>query len=266
MLDHEGRANLSRKHTQNSFQFEKPDCLLDRTILSTDRLTQNTHIMICKWNVKKPRSSSPWANLDRQKPVAKKFQDVVLNLAKTKDSSSHTSDFDTGAAVWFNTSWILTTIFPWQAAWRLTWCLFHRVQKTPSFYSENPSNLFPCAGSRKSKSEISQHFMPLEAGKTSIGGQLEVTTVSTWKKRKQLVMRQIHDAPLTLAMLHPTRIYNPIILIENIFEQAIQVFPTANLLAIRAETGQFDPKCSGTPRPFDGVTGHVGNLNVGVVR
>lgn len=46
-----------------------------------------------------PRSSSPWANLDRQKPVAKKFQDVVLNLAKTKDSSSHTSDFDKGHAV-----------------------------------------------------------------------------------------------------------------------------------------------------------------------
>ena len=124
MLDHKGRANLSRKHTEES-----------QVHLSSILPQASTHVQKVSWDTEQlpiwetwlpldnseqfyqltdwqkhphhdlqmkhymPRSSSPWANLDRQKPVAKKFQDVVLNLAKTKDSSSHTSDIDKGHAV-----------------------------------------------------------------------------------------------------------------------------------------------------------------------
>ena len=154
-----------------------------------------------------PRSSSPWANLDRQRPVAKKFQDVVLNLAKTKDSSSHTSDFDKGLA------------WEWHA-----FC-FTGYQNTKLLFLKSQATYFLAqALGSQSQRYLSSWFFKFHHSTAAWSWRLVALvvslkwlTVSTWKKSKysSLWWGKIHDAPLTLAMLHPTRIYNPIILIET---------------------------------------------------
>lgn len=246
MLDHKGRANLSRKHTKEtqvhlSSILPQASTSVQKVSWDTEQLpiwetwlpldNSEQFYQLTDWQkhphhdlqMKRymPRSSSPWANLDRQRPVVKKFQDVVLNLAKTKDSSSHTSDFDKGTAVqqppgcWPQ--------FFHGRRHEIDMVFVSQGTKNTKLLLWKPKQLISLRrlAEVKVRDISAADFLSftmncrLKLAFHCIGGQLEVTTVSTWKKRKQLVMRQIHDAPLTLAMLHPTRIYNPIILIET---------------------------------------------------